>query len=279
MGAFVISYPNIDPVLLQIGPVAIRWYALSYIFAILFAWWWGRRLTANDRLWGPGGSPIAPRLIGDFVIWATIGVVVGGRLGYVLVYDLQKFLDNPVSIFELWEGGMSFHGGFVGCAVAMFLFAWRHKLPVWSLIDVITAGVPAGLFVGRIANFINGELYGRASDLPWAMVFPADPLQIPRHPSQLYESLTEGLLLFVVLTVLVYRFKMLRRPGFITGAFTAGYGIARTFCEFFREPDVQIGFLSGGLTMGMTLSVPMIVAGIIVMVISTRRHRRKTAAA
>ncbi|MGD9739729.1 MAG: prolipoprotein diacylglyceryl transferase [Bauldia sp.] len=279
MGLFAITYPNIDPVLFQIGPVAIRWYALSYVVAILFAWWYGRRIAGNDRLWGPDGSPIAPRLLGDFVVWGTLGVVVGGRLGYVLVYDLQGFLADPISIFAIWEGGMSFHGGFVGTAIALFLFAWRRKIPVWSFIDVIVAGVPVGIFFVRLANFVNGELWGRAADVPWAMVFPADPLQVPRHPSQLYEALTEGVLLFIVLSILIFRFKLLRRPGFITGAFTAGYGAARTFSEFFREPDIQIGFLSGGLTMGMTLSIPLIVAGIIAMIVSTRRHRRTAAPA
>lgn len=277
MGLFAIPYPVIDPVLFEVGPITIRWYALSYVAAILFAWWYGRRLAANDRLWGPNGSPIAPRLLGDFVVWGTLGVVIGGRLGYVLVYDLSGFLADPISIFAIWEGGMSFHGGFIGTAVAMFLFAWRKKIPVWSFIDILTAGVPVGIIFVRLANFVNGELWGRAADVPFAMVFPADPLQIPRHPSQLYEALTEGVLLFIVLAVLVYGFRMLRRPGFITGAFTAGYGVARTFSEFFREPDVQIGFLSGGLTMGMTLSIPMIVAGVIAMVVATRRHRRTAA--
>lgn len=275
---FAITYPDIDPVLLQIGPLAIRWYALAYIFGILFGWWYSRKLVSNDRLWGPGGSPISAKLLGDFVIWVTLGIILGGRIGYILVYDLAGFIDNPISIFALWEGGMSFHGGFAGVTIALIVFSLRHKLPMWSMIDVIAATTPMALFVGRIANFINGELYGRAGDVPWAMVFPGDSLGVPRHPSQLYESLLEGALLFVVLWILIYRFKALQRPGLIAGAFTAGYGIARTFSEFFREPDVQIGFLAGGLTMGMLLSVPMIIAGVIAMVIATRRHRRLAAA-
>lgn len=259
---FAIPYPAIDPVLLQIGPIAIRWYALSYIFGILIGWWYARRLVSNDSLWGPGGSVITKRHLADFVVWVTIGIVAGGRLGYVILYDLPSFFDRPLSIFEIWNGGMSFHGAFIGTALAMYFFARSQKIPVWSLIDIVTTVAPIALFLGRLANFINGELYGRASDVAWAMVFPNDPLQVPRHPSQLYEALLEGAVLFAILWLLVHRAKWLRTPGLITGAFTAGYGTFRTFVEFFREPDAQLGFLSGGLTMGMLLSIPMIIAGL-----------------
>lgn len=270
MPFLAIPYPIIDPVLVEIGPIAIRWYALAYIFGIVGGWYYARRIVANDSLWGAGGSPISTRNTDDFIVYVTVGIILGGRLGYVLVYDLQNFLDDPLSIFALWEGGMSFHGGFVGVAVAMVLFARSRGIRLWSLVDLITLVTPIGLLIGRIANFINGELYGRVTDVPWAMVFPTGGPE-PRHPSQLYESFLEGFVLLIVLWFLAYRAKKLRTPGFISGAFIAGYGTARTFVEFFREPDIQIGFLAGGLTMGMLLSIPMIVAGIVLMVWSTRR--------
>jgi phosphatidylglycerol:prolipoprotein diacylglycerol transferase len=273
MPLFAIPYPVIDPVLMQIGPVSIRWYALSYIAGILLGWLYARRIVVNDALWGPGGSPITKRRIDDFVVFATLGIVIGGRLGYVFIYDLQHFVDQPLSIFALWEGGMSFHGALVGTVVAMALFARYTKIPVWSLVDIVATVTPIGLFLGRIANFINGELYGRVTDVPWAMVFPNGGAE-PRHPSQLYESALEGFVLFWVLWFLVYRFKMLQKPAFLSGAFVAGYGAARTFAEFFRQPDIQIGtngFIAPGITMGMLLSVPMVIIGVATMVWAARR--------
>ncbi len=273
MPFFAIPYPVIDPILFHIGPLAIRWYALAYVFGIIFGWIYARRIVTNDSLWGPKGSPISRRRIDDFIVFGTIGIVVGGRIGYVLVYDLQTFLDQPLQIFALWEGGMSFHGGLVGVIIAMVIFARYTKLPVWSLIDVVAIVTPIGLFLGRIANFINGELYGRVTDVPWAMVFPTGGAE-PRHPSQLYEAGLEGLVLGLALWYLAYRRKCLRRPGFISAAFVAGYGAARTFVEFFRQPDMQIGqdgFLAGGVTMGMLLSVPMMVIGIVMMIVFSRR--------
>jgi len=279
MPVLAIPYPVIDPVALDLGPLEIRWYALAYIGGILGVWLYVRRLVQNERLWGPAGSPITRRNADDFIVWATIGIVAGGRLGYVLIYDLPQFGADPLSIFALWEGGMSFHGAFLGMILAMAIFARIKRIPTWSLIDVVAAGTPAALFIGRLANFVNAELYGRASDVPWAMVFPTDPLQIPRHPSQLYQAGLEGLVLFIILAVLVLRYRMLRHPGFVSGAFAAGYGTFRIFGEFFREPDTHIGFLSGGLTMGMLLSIPMIVAGVAMMIWSSRRGPRQPAAA
>jgi phosphatidylglycerol:prolipoprotein diacylglycerol transferase len=257
-------------VLLQIGPITIRWYALAYIFGILIGWYYARRIVSNPALWGPGGSPITRRRIDDFVVFGTIGIIVGGRLGYVLIYDLQRFIDAPLSIFALWEGGMSFHGGFIGVVVATALFCRFTKIPVWSLVDVLAVITPVGLFLGRIANFINGELYGRVSDVPWAMVFPTGG-ELPRHPSQLYEAGLEGIVMFVVLWFLAYRGKWLQKPAFMSGAFVALYGTARTFAELFRQPDAQIGFLANGMTMGMLLSIPMILIGIGLMVWAARR--------
>lgn len=277
MPVFALPFPSIDPVLIEIGPFALRWYALAYIFGIFLGWWYAKRLVANQRLWGPPGSPMKPSDIDDFVVWCTLGIILGGRIGYVLFYDLSRFTENPFAIFALWEGGMSFHGGFLGTVLAMVLFARARRIPTWSLIDVIAPSVTFGLFLGRCANFINGELYGRATDVPWAMVFPGGGPE-PRHPSQIYEALLEGLVLFIVLRILTNRLGKLRQPGFVAGAFAAGYGAARTFVEFFREPDIQIGYLAGGLTMGMLLSIPMVVAGVILMVWASRRKPAETAA-
>jgi phosphatidylglycerol:prolipoprotein diacylglycerol transferase len=277
MMPLVIPFPAIDPVLIAVGPFAIRWYALAYIVGILLGWWYARRLTATPAIWGPAGPPLTPTDIDDFVVYAALGIILGGRIGYVLVYDLPRFAADPREIFALWHGGMSFHGGFIGTVLAMILFARRRAIPVWSLIDTIAPSVTFGLLLGRLANFINGELYGRPTDVPWAMVFPNSD-GAPRHPSQLYEASLEGIVLFLVLRVLTHRYHKLAQPAFVSGAFAAGYGAARTFAEFFREPDVQIGFLAGGLTMGMLLSIPMIFAGIGVMLWASRRQPSPVAA-
>ncbi len=269
MPLFVIPFPAIDPVLVSVGPLAVRWYALAYIVGILLGWLYARALIRNARLWG-GPAPLTTLDFDDFVLWATLGVILGGRIGYVLFYNLPHFAQHPAEILELWKGGMSFHGGFLGCVAAVLLFGWKRNIPVLSLGDVTCAVGPIGLLLGRLANFINGELWGRAADpdLPWAMVFPhGGPL--PRHPSQLYEAGLEGIVLFVALALLI-RGDALKRPGFVIGAFAALYGLARIAGEFFREPDPQLGFLWGGLTMGMLLSVPMIVAGLVFMAIARR---------
>jgi len=257
------AFPDIDPVLIQIGPVAIRWYSLGYIVGIVAGWLLARRMVDNERLWG-GPSPIKPVDIDDFLLWATVGIIVGGRLGFVLFYDLGTYIENPLAIFEVWRGGMSFHGGLIGTTVAMVLFARSRGFDVWRLFDVIAAVAPIGIGLVRVANFINAELYGRVSDVPWAMVFPTDPTQLPRHPSQLYEAFLEGLVLFIVLRIATHRRLKLKSPRFVTGLFIGGYGLARTFVEFFREPDPQLGFLlgTGWLTMGMVLSIPMVLLGI-----------------
>lgn len=274
MPVFVLPFPAIDPVLVHIGPVAIRWYALAYIVGILLGWLYARAIIRNGALWG-GKPPFTAEAFDDFIVWVTLGIILGGRLGYVLFYNPEYFAAHPLQILELWSGGMSFHGGFFGCVVAVILFAKRRGLPILSLGDITCAVGPIGLFLGRLANFINGELWGRAADVPWAMVFPgAGPL--PRHPSQIYEALLEGLLLFVVLAVLV-RAGALKRPGLIIGAFAVGYALARSFCEFFREPDPQLGFLWGGLTMGMLLSVPLFLYGVAQIAYSLRRPARVAA--
>jgi phosphatidylglycerol:prolipoprotein diacylglycerol transferase len=270
MPLFVLPFPAIDPVLIEFGPFAIRWYALAYIVGILLGWWYAKRLVAATSIWGPAAPPMKPADIDDFVVYAALGIILGGRIGYVLFYDLPRFAANPAEIVALWHGGMSFHGGFLGTILAMMIFARSRRIPIWSLIDVIAPSVTFGLFLGRLANFINGELFGRVSDVPWAIVFPNGGAE-PRHPSELYEAGMEGIVLFAILRILTHRYHKLAQPAFISGAFAAGYGAARTFAEFFREPDIQIGYLAGGLTMGMLLSIPMIVAGIGVMLWASRR--------
>ena len=257
-----LPFPQIDPILIEIGPLAIRWYGLGYVVGILFAWWYGKRLIVNQRLWGAGGPPMRAEDLDDFVVWAAAGVVLGGRIGYILFYDFARYLDNPLAILAVWQGGMSFHGGFLGTTLAMILFARSRGIATWRLFDVISAGVPVGLGLVRVTNFINSELWGRTSDVPWAFVFPNGGPE-PRHPSQLYEAVLEGLILFFVLRVLTHRFGALRAPGRVAGAFVAGYGISRIIVEFFREPDAHIGYLAGNwLTMGMVLSVPMVLVGL-----------------
>ena len=273
MELLALPFPVIDPVLIQVGPLAIRWYALAYIAGIFLAWWYAKRLVNDARLWGPAGAPLKGADLDDFVVWAALGVVVGGRLGYVLFYDLQHYLQQPGDILAVWHGGMSFHGGFLGMMLAMTLFARSRNIPAWSLIDVVATGVPFGLFFGRLANFINGELWGRVSDAPWAMVFP-NAGDLPRHPSQLYEAGLEGIVLFIALRIATHRFHKLATRAFVSGIFCTGYGLSRTFVEFFREPDVQVGYLfqTDFFTEGMLLSIPMILFGIGLMVWASRRE-------
>ncbi len=278
MPFLLIDFPVFNPVAIAIGPIVIRWYALAYICGIVLGWIYARSLLKNERLWG-GPAPISLVQLDDFILWVTIGIILGGRTGYVLFYNFPFFIQHPAEILELWKGGMSFHGGFMGCVVAVIWFCRRNNLPILSLGDITTAVGPIGLFLGRIANFINSELWGRPADpsLPWAMIFPnGGPL--PRHPSQLYEAGMEGILLFTVLAVMI-RFGALKRPGLVLGSFIAIYGLARITGECFREPDPQLGFLWGGLTMGMLLSVPMVIAGVIIIVCSWRHPVPKQAEA
>ena len=270
MQFLTIAFPVFDPVAFSIGWFVIRWYALAYIGGIVLGWIYARSLVKQERLWD-GPVPITLLQLDDFILWVTIGIIVGGRTGYVLFYNPALFIQHPAEILQLWNGGMSFHGGFLGCVAAVMLFARKNGISILSLGDLTTAVGPIGLFLGRLANFINSELWGRPADasVPWAMVFPnGGPL--PRHPSQLYEAGLEGILLFAILAVMV-RMGALKRPGLILGSFIAIYGLARITAEFFREPDPQLGFLWGGLTMGMLLSVPMIIAGAILIMMAWRR--------
>jgi phosphatidylglycerol:prolipoprotein diacylglycerol transferase len=254
----VLPFPDIDPIAVALGPVAIRWYSLASIVGLVAAWRYCRRLAARPP------KAIDPDAFDDFLLWATLGVVLGGRLGYVFFYKPAFFLANPLEIFVLWQGGMSFHGGAAGVILAIILFARKRGVSSLSLGDLVACAAPIGLFLGRLANFVNGELYGRAADVPWAMVFPFDPGQVPRHPSQLYEAALEGIVLFLLLYLLARR-GWLERPGAIGGAFLAGYGLARIVVEFFREPDAHLGFLLGFTTMGQVLSLPLVIAGAILI--------------
>lgn len=261
MSILLIPFPSFDPVAIAVGPFAIRWYALAYIGGIVLGWLYARAILKTDRYWG-GPAPITPVQYDDFIIWVTLGIILGGRAGYVLFYNLPYFLQHPLEIIELWKGGMSFHGGFAGCVLAVVLFGLKNRVPILSLGDVTCAVGPIGLLLGRIANFINSELWGRVADpalVPWAVIFPTGG-PAPRHPSQIYEAALEGLVLLIVLGLMV-RSGALKRPGLVIGAFAILYGSARIAAEFFREPDSQLGFLWGGLTMGMLLSIPMILAG------------------
>jgi len=263
-----LQFPNFDPVLIQIGPFAIRWYALAYIVGILAGWLYARTLIKAPRLWG-GPPPITALDFDDFIVWITLGIILGGRIGYVLFYNPVYFAAHPFEALELWKGGMSFHGGFLGCVAAVVLFALKRGLSILSLGDVTCAVGTIGVFLGRLANFINGELWGRPSDVPWAMVFPSGG-PLPRHPSQLYEAALEGVVLCAVLALLI-RAGALKRPGLVMGIFAAGYAVARSFCELFREPDPQLGFLWGELTMGMVLSVPLLLFGVVMIWTAMRR--------
>jgi phosphatidylglycerol---prolipoprotein diacylglyceryl transferase len=264
---FTLAFPSIDPVLINIGPLPIRWYALAYIAGLLLGWAYARALVARKAFW-VGAAPLAPLDIDDLLVYAAMGVIFGGRLGYVVFYNAGFYLAHPAQILAVWKGGMSFHGGLAGTVIAIYLLAKRKSLPVLSLADICASAVPIGLFLGRIANFIKPELWGRPTNVAWAMVFPgAGPL--PRHPSQLYEASLEGFVLFFVLYIAILM-GALRRPGLVTGIFALGYGIARISCEFFREPDAQLGFLFGGATMGMLLSLPLIAIGVVFIVLACR---------
>ncbi|MCA1770692.1 MAG: prolipoprotein diacylglyceryl transferase [Halomonas sp.] len=263
----MISYPQIDPVAISIGPLQIHWYGLMYVVGFVAAWWLGRRRAYRLGL--------SHDDIGDLIFYAALGVMLGGRLGYVLFYGMEQFMANPLWLFRIWDGGMSFHGGLIGVLVAALLFARKHGLPFFQLADFITPLVPIGLGAGRIGNFINHELPGRVSEVPWAMVFP--PMMglgsEPRHPSALYEYALEGVVLFVVLWWIS---RKPRRQGLISGLFLLLYGVFRFAVEFVRLPDTHIGFIAfGWVTMGMLLTLPMIIGGLVLIGWSRRQTLEK----
>lgn len=268
---WAIPFPNLDPVALQIGPVAIKWYGLAYLAGLLLGWLYIRRLLSTPYLWAKDTPPFTPAKVDDLLLYITAGVVLGGRLGFVIFYEPSYYIANPQDIIAVWKGGMAFHGALVGCAIAIWAFAHRNNVSPWSTGDLVTAAVPIGLFFGRIANFINGELFGRPTTMPWGMVFPEAAIHYPqveptpRHPSQLYEAALEGLLLFLVLRLLTHHFGALKRPGLVSGAFLIGYALARSTGELFREPHFAHAFNIGPLTAGIAYSIPMFILGIVVV--------------
>jgi phosphatidylglycerol:prolipoprotein diacylglycerol transferase len=265
-------FPEFDPVLIHLGPIAIRWYALAYIAGILLGWRYGVSLIRNLRLWRGSKPGMTVLQLDDLILWITLGVILGGRLGYVLFYDFQTMRSDPIEIIRVWHGGMSFHGGLIGVTVALLGFAKFNKLNVLRVGDIVAPAVPIGLFFGRIANFVNGELWGRPTTVPWSVIFCNKRLAamnggicpaglLARHPSQLYEAALEGVVLFLVLRWATHRAKWLPREGAIAGLFLMGYALARISLENVRQPDVQMPNFPLGLTMGMMLSAPMVLAG------------------
>jgi phosphatidylglycerol:prolipoprotein diacylglycerol transferase len=256
-----VIFPDFDPVLIQIGPIAIRWYALAYVAGILLGWRYAVALVRNPRLWGGQAPTATPAQIDDLVLWVTLGIILGGRIGYVLFYDTALVWTDPLEIFKVWHGGMSFHGGLIGVTLAILGFARANRIDILKLGDLVAPAVPIGLGFGRIANFINGELWGRPTTVPWGMIFPnAGPE--PRHPSQIYEAILEGLVLFLVLRVATHNRGWLQRRGAVAGLFLAGYALIRISLENVRQPDATMPLFPLGLTMGMMLSAPMLLAGL-----------------
>ncbi len=260
---YSIPFPIIDPIAIQIGPIAIRWYALAYIAGLILGWKYCVMLARRQPYF------IEIKRLEDVLVWAALGVILGGRLGYVLFYKPVFFLNNPIEIFTIWHGGMSFHGGLIGVMVASLIFAKLNGISILALADCLACATPIGLFFGRLANFINGELVGRVTDVRWGIIFPhAGPL--PRHPSQIYEAGLEGIVLFTVLSIIALGTNARKTPGLICGIFILGYGITRSFAEMFRAPDAHIGYIFEILTMGQILSFPMIVAGIVMVILALK---------
>ena len=259
----VIAFPVIDPVIFSLGFLEVRWYSLAYLGGILLGWWLVKRVTAKAH--DPIGHPPVDALINAGIV----GIIIGGRLVYILFYNLPYYLADPIRVLYVWEGGLSFHGGFLGMVVATILVARRYRVAILGLGDLVSMVAPIGLFFGRLANFINDELYGRATDVPWAVAFPSGGF-IPRHPSQIYEALLEGVLLFIILTT-ACRYGARLRLGLMTGIFMVGYSMARFFVEFFREPDTQLGLFFGAFSLGQFLSLPMLFIGLILMAYALRR--------
>jgi phosphatidylglycerol---prolipoprotein diacylglyceryl transferase len=274
MQLFLLPYPIVDPVAIQVGPVEVRWYGLAYMAGILFGWLYGRYLVSRAALWN-GKPPMTVSQADDFLLWITLGIVVGGRLGFVLFYEPSFFWQNPAEIPAVWNGGMAFHGGLLGVVIAVAVFSWAKNINPLSLGDVASAATPFGLFFGRVANFINSEVIGRTTDVPWAMIFPGTDGQ-PRHPSQLYEAALEGVVLFIILRIATHRYKALTRPGTVFGLFLIFYGIFRSVVEeFAREPHAGHPLDVGILTPGLVYSIPMVLIGIWLI----WRARRKPALA
>lgn len=264
----MLQYPPINPVALQLGPVKIHWYGVMYGLGFILTYFIVRSQTRRRQLMSDSD-------VADFIMYLIMGVILGGRLGYILFYNFKEYLAHPLEIFAVWHGGMSFHGGLVGTILAGWLYCRKHQLSFLEMADITMVAVPLGLGLGRLGNFINAELWGRPTDVPWAMVFPTDPMQLPRHPSQLYEFGLEGILLFGIL----FGLSRLRLPnGVLLGTFLTGYGLSRIFIEFFRNPDAQLGYVLGPFSMGQLLSLPMVISGVALVVWVVWRDRRRTPA-
>ena len=262
------TFPSIDPVAIALGPISIKWYGLAYLVGLLIGWAYIRKLLSTPRIWARGQAPMSLAQVDDLLLYMTVGVVLGGRLGYIFLYEPQTYFANPHKIIAVWEGGMSFHGALVGCALACYLFGRSAKVSGLTATDLVTSSVPMGLVFGRLANFINAELWGRPTDVSWAVTFCNERIKamygglcpagdVPRHPSQLYEAALEGVVLFLVIRVLTHRFGALSRPGLVSGVFLIGYGLARSAAEAYREPH----FMAGPFTAGQLYSIPMILLG------------------
>lgn len=260
----MLPYPSIDPIIVSIGPISLRWYGMMYLLGFIAAYLLGRH--RSKQVW----SPMQVDQVEDLVFYGAVGAVLGGRIGYVFFYGFDRFLTDPLWLFRVWEGGMAFHGGLLGVIFALFLYARKLGQPLAAVCDFVAPIAPIGLGLGRLANFINGELYGRATDVPWAMVFPSDPESLARHPSQLYQCLLEGLVVFVI----VYSFSHRRRPLWaVSGVFLLAYGVARFAVEFVREPDASL--LLDWMTRGQLLSMPMIIIGLAMLIFSYTQFRRQ----
>lgn len=273
-------FPEFDPVLIHLGPLPIRWYALAYVMGIVLGWIYAARILKSERVWAPGKPPLTTAQLDDLILWITLGIILGGRLGYALFYKPEMYVQlftgqtwgQRLELFQLWTGGMSFHGGLIGPTIAVLLYARKLKVNPLSIGDMALAVAPIGLCFGRLANFINGELWGRVTDVPWAIRFCNARIEAmygfcpagnePRHPSQLYEAGLEGIVLFTILSLAVWKWKLLTKPGYVTGLFLVGYGLIRASLETVRQPDVGLDHLPFGLTMGMILSTPMILVGL-----------------
>jgi phosphatidylglycerol:prolipoprotein diacylglycerol transferase len=271
-----IPFPGIEPVALKLGPVSIRWYGLAYLTGLVLGWLYMRRLLRTPDLWR-GAPPMKAEQTDDFLLWVTLGTVIGGRLGFILLYEPSLFFRDPARIFAVWEGGMAFHGGLIGVTLAIVLFARWNNVPLLSLGDLTAAAVPFGLFFGRLANFINGEVYGRLTDVPWAVEFPASVLDAghvfgPRHPTQLYEAFLEGIVLFLIIRAFTHSWHSLKEPGFTAGLFLFAYAIARIGVEFFKEWDYEQFFTTAYFSEGMIYSLPMLICGAFLMARAVRRQ-------
>ncbi len=260
MRFLALNFPTIDPVALSLGPFAVKWYGLAYVAGLLLGWLYIKQLVSDGHLWAGGKAPITTEAVDDLFLWVALGVVVGGRIGNVLLYDAGYYLSHPLEILQIWKGGMAFHGGMLGVVVAAWLFGRRYSVQPLTVMDLTAAAVPIGLFFGRIANFINAEVVGRESNVPWAMPFPGYGPN-PRHPSQLYEAVLEGLVLALILRWLTHSKGALARPGLVGGSFLAGYGLFRIVCEMFKHDEYRAILGSLPLTSGMAYCIPMVIAG------------------